>query len=71
MKKPRSMQEQAVVLGRIKAARQLQDRRPRTHQDQTKYSRTKAKRLWQKDQEALCLWVYDGPSRGPFPYAIR
>ncbi|HYF81234.1 MAG TPA: hypothetical protein VD973_29310 [Symbiobacteriaceae bacterium] len=63
MKKSRSVQEQAVVLGRVKAARQLQDHRPRAHQDQTKYNRTKAKRLWQKDQEALCLWFH--------PYAIR
>jgi S-adenosylmethionine:diacylglycerol 3-amino-3-carboxypropyl transferase len=63
MKKSRSVQEQAVVLGRVKAARQLENRRPQAHQDQTKYNRTKAKRLWQKDQEALCLWFH--------PYAIR
>lgn len=55
MKKARSRQEQTIALTRVAAAVKLQDRRPRVHDDKKRYDRTKSKRLWQKDQEALFL----------------
>jgi|GEM_PF-6347921 len=55
MKKARSPHEQAVALSRVAAAKRLLAHRPKVEADRKSYSRTKAKRLWQKDQEALSL----------------
>lgn len=66
MKKARSRQEQAVVASRLAAGVQLQNHRPKTHATGKTYNRTKAKRLWQKDQEALssCLRPFQGAPAG-------
>lgn len=57
MKKIRSAQEQTVVMQQVRAARQLQQHRPKVEESGKAYSRAKQKRHWQKDQEALCYCV--------------
>jgi hypothetical protein len=53
-KKGRSQQEQTITKSRVAAANVLQHFRPKSHATDKRYNRAKTKRLWQKDQEALC-----------------
>lgn len=52
-KKARTAKEQAVVQSRVAAAVRLQAHRPKVETSVKNYDRSKQKRLWQKDQEAL------------------
>jgi hypothetical protein len=53
MKERRSVREQAVAAARLRAAVSLQPHRPKVEESAKRYRRTKQKRLWHKDQEAL------------------
>jgi hypothetical protein len=53
VKKRRSPQEQAAAAARLRAAVSLQPHRPKVEESAKCYRRTKQKRLWQNDQEAL------------------
>jgi hypothetical protein len=53
MQKRRSSREQAVAASRVRAAVQLQPHRSKVQESAKLYSRTKQKRQWQKDHEAL------------------
>ncbi|MDB4896051.1 MAG: hypothetical protein JWN15_2313 [Firmicutes bacterium] len=60
MKKRRSVQEQAVAAARLRAAVSLQPHRPKVEESAKRYRRTKQKRLWHKDQEALLHGTVEG-----------
>lgn len=53
MKKPRTAKEQAIITSRVAAGTRLQTHRPKVHADEKSYNRTREKRRWHRDQEAL------------------
>lgn len=52
-KKARTAKEQAIVQSRVAAAVRLQAHRPKVEANVKSYNRSKQKRRWQRDQEAL------------------
>jgi len=53
VKKRRSGQDQAIAVAKVRAAKRLEQFRPKAEPTRNQYDRKKTKRLWQNDQEAL------------------
>ncbi len=53
MKQRRSGQEQSIAVAKVRAAKRLEQFRPKAEPTRKQYDRKKTKRLWQNDQEAL------------------
>lgn len=79
-KRARSAHEQRVTQQRLAAGVRLQGYRPKVEDSVKTYNRTKQKRLWQKDQEALrsfysssraAFWITGSGSSASRPMAAR